>query len=129
MRGSYNYYDNYCDTATERVGVDHLDESMIGRALWKSGHIGVYIGEGWCVEAKGINYGTIKYRVSSTPWQKALKLCDNEYTPVSVTYTQGFLPAANGQRWWYQFADGRLCGQGLVLAPGGHRRHLGLVLI
>ena len=74
----------------ERVGIDHLDESMVGWALWKPGYIGVYIGDGWCIEAKGINYGTIKSRVSATPWQKALKLCDIDYTPVPVTYTQGF---------------------------------------
>ena len=44
IRGSYNYH----DTAVERIGVDHLDESMVGWALWKPGHIGVYIGDGWC---------------------------------------------------------------------------------
>ena len=92
LRGSYNYH----DTAVEWVGIDHLDESMVGWALWKPGYIGVYIGDGWCIEAKGINYGTIKSRVSATPWQKALKLCDIDYTPVPVTYTQGF-PA--GHRW------------------------------
>ena len=48
----------------------------------------------------------IKSRVTATPWQKALKLCDIDYTPVPVAYTQGFQPAADGQRWWYQFADG-----------------------
>ena len=52
LRGSYNYH----DTAVERVGIDHLNESMVGWALWKPGHIGVYIGDGWCIEAKGINY-------------------------------------------------------------------------
>ena len=39
LRGSYNYH----DTAVERVGIDHLDEFMVGWALWKPGHIGVYI--------------------------------------------------------------------------------------
>ena len=97
IRGSYNYQ----DTAVERIGVDHLDESMVGWALWKPGHIGVYIGDGWCIEAKGINYGTIKSRVAVTPWQKALKLCDIDYAPAPVTYTQGSQPSADGQRWWY----------------------------
>ena len=102
IRGSYNYH----DTAVERVGIDHLNESMTGWALWKPGHIGVYIGDGYCIEAKGINYGTIKSRVTATPWQKVLKLCDIDYTPVPATYTQGFQQAADGKRWWYQFADG-----------------------
>ena len=76
IRGSYNYH----DTAVERVSIDHLNESMIGWALWKPGHIGVYIGDGYCIEAKGINYGTIRSKVSSTAWQKVLKLCDIDYT-------------------------------------------------
>lgn len=80
LRGSYNYH----DTAVERVGVDHMDESMAGWALWKPGHIGVYIGDGWCIEAKGINYGTIKSRVAATPWQKVLKLCDINYGKVKM---------------------------------------------
>lgn len=75
MRGSYNYH----DTAAERSPISELDESMVGWALWKPGHIGVYIGDGWCIEAKGINYGTIESRVSSTPWQQVLKLKDIEY--------------------------------------------------
>ena len=108
IRGSYNYH----DTATQRVGIDHMDESMIGWALWKPGHIGVYIGDGYCIEAKGINYGTIKSRVTATPWQKVLKLCDIDYTPIPLTYTQGFQPAADGKRWWYQFADSSYAANG-----------------
>jgi len=46
---------NYKDTAAQTVAIGKLDESMIGWALWKSGHIGVYIGNGYCIEAKGIN--------------------------------------------------------------------------
>lgn len=104
IRGSYNYH----DTAVERVSIDHLDESMIGWALWKPGHIGVYIGDGYCIEAKGINYGTIRSKVSSTAWQKVLKLCDIDYSAdqTPVTYHEGFQPAADGQRWWYQYSDG-----------------------
>ena len=124
IRGSYNYH----DTAVERVGIDHLDESMIGWALWKPGHIGVYIGDGWCIEAKGINYGTIKSRVSATPWQKALRLCDIDYTPVPVTYTQGFQPAADGQRWWYQFADGSYADNGWYWLQEMERRTWGWYL-
>lgn len=102
VRGSYNYR----DTAVERQDIDRLNESMIGWALWKPGHIGVYIGDGWCVEAKGINYGTIRSRVSATPWQQVLKLCDIDYTAEPVTYQEGFQQAADGRRWWYQYSDG-----------------------
>ncbi len=108
IRGSYNYH----DTATERVSIDHLDESMVGWGLWKPGHIGVYIGDGWCIEAKNINYGTIQSRVTATSWEKVLKLCDIDYTPVQITYTQGFQPAADGERWLYRFEDGSYARNG-----------------
>lgn len=108
LRGSYNYH----DTATERVSVDRLDETMVGWALWKPGHIGVYIGDGLCVEAKNINYGTIRSKVSATPWEKVLKLCDIDYTPVQISYTQGFQPATDGERWLYRFEDGSYARNG-----------------
>ena len=100
---------------------------MTGWALWKPGHIGVFIGNGWCIEAKGINYGTIKTKVSATAWQKVLKLCDIDYSSdqVPVTYHEGFQPTADGQRWWYQYSAlmpamvGTGCGrQQMVRADG-----------
>ena len=50
--------------------------------------------------------------MTATPWQKVLKLCDIDYTPIPLTYTQGFLPAADGKRWWYQFADSSYAANG-----------------
>lgn len=107
IRGSYNFH----DTADKKVSIGALDESMIGWALWKPGHIGVYIGDGYCIEAKGIDYGTIKSKVSATNWQKVLKLCDIDYSQEPV-YTEGFLPAADGKRWWYQYKDGSYAANG-----------------
>ena len=117
IRGSYNYH----DTADKRVAIGALDESMIGWALWRPGHIGVYVGDGYCIEAKGINYGTIKSQVKDTAWQKVLKLCDIDYSVDSV-YTEGFKLAADGRRWWYQYADGTWAANGwywLTEATGG----------
>ena len=107
VRGSYNYH----DTAVNKVPIGALDESMIGWALWKPGHIGIYIGNGYCVEAKGIDYGTIKSRVRDTAWQKVLKLCDIDYKMRPV-YTEGFKRAADGKRWWYQYEDGTYAANG-----------------
>ena len=39
-----------------------------GILLFKSGHVGVYIGDGWAVEAQGFNYGIVKTKVSKRPW-------------------------------------------------------------
>lgn len=107
IRGSYNYH----DTADKAVPIGSLNDSMIGWALWKPGHIGVYIGDGYCIEAKGINYGTIKSKVSATAWQKALKLCDIDYSQEQII-TEGFKQAADGKRWWYQYADGTWAANG-----------------
>lgn len=34
-------------------------EAVPGDILWKPGHVGIYIGNGRCVEAKGVNYGIV----------------------------------------------------------------------
>ncbi len=36
-----------------------LAEAVPGDILWKPGHVGIYIGNGRCVEAKGVNYGIV----------------------------------------------------------------------
>ena len=72
LRGSANYK----ETAREIQPIGALNESMAGWALWKPGHIGVYIGDGTCIEAKGINYGTVETRAQDTPWVSVLKLKD-----------------------------------------------------
>lgn len=47
-----------------------------GTVLWKPGHVGVFLGrrdgEFWCVEAKGIDYGTICSNVTDNDWQYGL---------------------------------------------------------
>ncbi len=94
LRGSYEYY----ETAVEKKPVAKLDETMTGWALWKPGHIGIYVGDGWCVEAKGIDYGTISSRVSNTAWKYVLKLADINYDVAEWIFQDG--------KWWYRHADG-----------------------
>lgn len=36
-----------------------IAEATPGDILWKPGHVGIYIGNGRCVEAKGVNYGIV----------------------------------------------------------------------
>ena len=40
-----------------------------GIAVWQSGHIGVYVGNGTVVEAKGTMYGVVKSELSKGSWQ------------------------------------------------------------
>ena len=41
-----------------------------GLVVWKSGHIGVYVGGGYIVEMKGFNYDCKRNKVSAGPWVK-----------------------------------------------------------
>ena len=59
-----------------RMPIARIEDFAIGTILWKKGHVGVYIGiQGavpMCVEAKGIDYGCIKSKVSDTKWINGL---------------------------------------------------------
>ena len=52
---------------------------VIGLALWKSGHIGIYIGGGYAIEAMGTNYGVVKTEVEGRGWSGWCKIPYIEY--------------------------------------------------
>ena len=39
-----------------------------GLIVYKSGHVGVYEGSGYVIEAKGFAYGVVRSRITDTPW-------------------------------------------------------------
>lgn len=41
-----------------------------GLVLWRKGHIGVYIGNGKAIEARGFRYGVVETRVAGRGWTK-----------------------------------------------------------
>ena len=45
-----------------------------GLVVWKSGHIGVYVGGGYTVEMRGFDYDCQRRKVTSGPWTKWGKL-------------------------------------------------------
>ena len=45
-----------------------------GLAVWQSGHIGVYIGNGWVIQAANTYDGVIKTKLSYNRWQAWLKV-------------------------------------------------------
>lgn len=71
-------------TAYTRMPIAQIDNFALGVVLWKSGHVGVYIGKingvPMCIEAKGINYGTVQTKVSATKWVYGLTFKDMDYT-------------------------------------------------
>ena len=45
-----------------------------GLAVWKSGHIGVYIGGGEVIEAMGTHYGVVKTQLTDRNWTAWLEI-------------------------------------------------------
>ena len=70
------------ETARKVLPISHINEAVPGCALWRNGHVGVYIGNGYCIEARGSNYGTVKTKVSDRTFTHILWLKDIDYDSV-----------------------------------------------
>lgn len=46
-----------------RINKNDLSGIPVGAVLWKEGHVGVYVGNGYLVEEMGIDYGCVKTKV------------------------------------------------------------------
>lgn len=76
IRGS----SQYMQTAEDKVPLAKLTEDHLGWALWRQGHIGVFVGNGYCIECKGIDYGCVQTVAKKGNWTYALKLRDIDYS-------------------------------------------------
>lgn len=65
--------------ATEKGTIDTIPE-IPGLAVWQPGHIGIYIGDGYVIEAKGTMYGVVKTRLTDGRWTHWLKVPYITYT-------------------------------------------------
>lgn len=65
--------DTMYENATEKGTIDTIPE-IPGLAVWKSGHIGVYIGNGQVVEAYGTTTGVIRSQLANGGWTHWLKI-------------------------------------------------------
>lgn len=79
IRSSQGYY----NTAVMKGTITSIPE-IPGLAVWRKGHIGIYIGNGSVIEAKGMDYGVVKTKLSTGTWTHWIKLKDivYDYTPV-----------------------------------------------
>lgn len=77
----------YKSTATKVLTIDKIAEAVPGCAVWRSGHIGVYIGNGEIIEARGSAYGVVKTKVKDRDFTHILWLKDIDYTEVVETPT------------------------------------------
>lgn len=64
-----------CD---ESGSIDTMPE-IPGLLLWMDGHVGVYIGDGYAIEAMGTRYGVVKTQVAGRGWVKWGKIPCIEY--------------------------------------------------
>ncbi len=60
--GSYQMY----ATAARKEPISTVGQAPIGAVLWRSGHIGVKVDSTYCIEAKGIDYGTVMTKIKDT---------------------------------------------------------------
>lgn len=84
--GSAQLYSN----AYARLPISQYKNFAIGTVVWKSGHVGVYIGNGLVVEERGIDHGCIISKIGDVKWKYGLTFSWINYnikTPVTnVTY-------------------------------------------
>ena len=59
--------------ASESGTIDTIPE-IPGLAVWHDGHIGVYIGNGYVIEAMGTKYGVVKTHLEGRGWTHWLKV-------------------------------------------------------
>ena len=69
--------------ASKRGSIKTVDKAPIGAVLWKNGHVGVYIGNGECIEEKGIAYGCVKSKISNTHFTHWLTFDFMDYSEVT----------------------------------------------
>jgi hypothetical protein len=78
--------------AYARLPISTWKQWAVGVVVWRSGHVGVYLGNGKVAEAKGINYGVVITDIEKGSWKYGLTFSWINYTivtPVSsnvITY-------------------------------------------
>lgn len=76
--------------------IDALPE-ISGLLLYHSGHAGVYIGDGWAVEAQGFSTGIVKTQVSKRSWTHWYVCPYMDYLHADGTAITEFAKAASAQ--------------------------------
>ena len=76
-----NYF--YNSFTTERGKMSNMPEEP-GLIVWKSGHIGIYIGDGKVIEARGYKYGVVVSKLSTQKWTNWGRLKEVQYVKKSA---------------------------------------------
>lgn len=83
LMGSAQMY----SSASKRGLIVDVNKAPVGAVLWHTGHVGVKIDDTYCVEAKGINYGTVKSKIKDCKWTHWLLFDYMEYEEVKANTT------------------------------------------
>ena len=83
LLGSSALYSNA--SSRNKLNKNDCSKIPVGAVLWKSGHVGVYLGNGKVAEALGINYGTVISDVSRRTFTHWLLFDWMKYDSVSTT--------------------------------------------
>ena len=84
--------DQMYDNATEKGSIDTIPE-IPGLAVWHEGHIGIYIGEGVVIEAKGTRHGVVQTQLANSSWTHWLKIPYINYVEPTVDPTDPTVPS------------------------------------
>lgn len=76
VRSSQDYH----DTALEVQPISTIANAPIGAAVWRKGHIGIYIGNGEYIAEDGSAYGCRKNQLIQANFTHWLRLKDIDYT-------------------------------------------------
>ena len=70
--------------AKEAHPISTIANAPPGAILWRQGHVGVYVGNGECIEAKGSRDNTVRTRVSAGRWTLWLLMSYIDYSASST---------------------------------------------
>ena len=68
-----------------RINKNDLSNIPVGAVLWKEGHVGVYVGNGYLVEEMGIDYGCVKTKVKDRTFTHYLTFSYMSYSTKKTT--------------------------------------------
>lgn len=63
---------------TEKGPVSTIPE-LPGVAVFLKGHVGIYEGDGWVIEARGHAYGVVRTKLNERPWKNWGKIPELQY--------------------------------------------------
>jgi hypothetical protein len=76
--------------------IDEIPE-IPGLLVWSQGHIGVYIGNGKVIEARGFNYGVVETELDKRGWKKWGKCPWIEYEATLYPPAKNYYPKYDGK--------------------------------